>query len=451
MSLLRSLSAFALVSLPLVAVRSSQPAPPATWGNDVLSLLPEGEDKRRFILDCTGCHRMDAERAYPGGQRRDAAGWQVSVDRMLGFAGATTGFPVISSDRHGVVTGHWLAQHWTSPSQSAPYRLAANARAASGTFTTYLLDAPNDLPHDIAVDSGGRIVVTGMMTHQMLVLDTATKKWTGIPIPVQRANPRALDVDGAGNWWVALGAPRRVARYDRRGEWMVVDAGVYAHSVSVAPDGTAWLNGHFSKAPEVIGSVDTVSRSVKMISLPEHPVMSVDPGGPIPYELRVARDGTVWMSELQGNRLVSYHPQTKATRVIEMPEPWMGPRRFDVANDGSLWVPAYAANELVHVVPSANGTATFERFPLPVGNTLPYVVRMDPVRGGLWIGTGAGDVVFYFSPADRTFRAYQLPDAGAIIRHMTIAPRSGDVWLAYGASPGIAARVVRLRPQAGRI
>jgi hypothetical protein len=30
----------------------------------LLRLLPDGEEKRRFILDCTGCHTFDARTAF---------------------------------------------------------------------------------------------------------------------------------------------------------------------------------------------------------------------------------------------------------------------------------------------------------------------------------------------------------------------------------------------------
>lgn len=418
-----------------------------SWGRDPLALLPEGSEKRQFILDCTGCHRMDTDRAFVGGQGRSVAEWQTIVARMLGFAGATTGFPVISSGRSPEGTALWLHQHWATPTATPAYRATGPVRAGSAEARSYLLDRANDLPHDIAIDSAGRVVVTGMMSHQMLTLDTASGTWTSIAIPVPGSNPRALDVDAAGRWWVALGRPQMIARHDpRSGDWLVAPAGVYAHSVAIAPDGGAWLNGHFSKDPAVIARVDTARSAVETLALPNHPTLSTDPGGPIPYELRVAPNGVVWTSELQGNRLLGYDPVRRTSQVIEMPEADMGPRRFDIDSSGVLWVPAYAANQVLRVEPRSDGPARIERFPLPIPNLLPYVVRMDRGRGGLWIGTGAGDVVLHFAPTTRTFTTYALPDTGAIIRHLTVEPRSGDVWLAYGASPGIAARVVRLRP-----
>lgn len=40
----------------------------------------------------------------------------------------------------------------------------------------------------------------------------------------------------------------------------------------------------------------------------------------------------------------------------------------------------------------------------------------------------------------------RMPSRGALVRHLSIDPKTHDLWLAYGASPGrIAARVARLR------
>ena len=55
-----------------------------------LSLLPDGEAKRKFILDCTGCHQFDEKIARPGGTPRTEAQWAEAVSRMLGYAGATS-------------------------------------------------------------------------------------------------------------------------------------------------------------------------------------------------------------------------------------------------------------------------------------------------------------------------------------------------------------------------
>lgn len=446
-----------LASAPATALRAGILAPPqrpedrAASGSDSLppssaawlALLPEGEEKRRFVLDCTGCHQFDERIARPAGRARTQEEWDAAVKRMLGYAGARTGFPVISAHRDTAATAAWLARHLQARPTVSP--VARTARIGKARVIEYPMPVARDLPHDVAVDSGGRIVITGMFTDRMFVLDPRSGALDTVPIPVERANPRAVELDAQGRWWVVLGAPGRLARYTPSpgagaGTWESFDVGFYAHSVAVGRDGTAWANAHFSKDPELLASVDAKG-TVRKIELPRHPAMAAVPGGPIPYEVRVAPDGRVWTSELQGNRLLWHDPATSRNGDVTMPVSHMGPRRFDIARDGVLWIPAYAANELVRYDPARQ---KFERHALPVSSSAPYVVRLDEARGRVWIGTGAADAILSFDRKTRAFTVYPLPSRGALVRHLAVDPRSGDLWIAYGGSPGIAARIARL-------
>ena len=77
-----------------------------------------------------------------------------------------------------------------------------------------------------------------------------------------------------------------------------------------------------------------------------------------------------------------------------------------------------------------------EEIPLPIKDAAPYVARVDSTTNTVWIGTGAADAVFAYDMASRQFTTYGLPTDGALVRHMWVDPRRGDVWLAYGESPG---------------
>jgi virginiamycin B lyase len=424
-----------------VGEASPSPASSAEW----LALLPDGEEKRRFVLDCTGCHQFDQQIARPKGQARTRDEWYAAVARMMTYAGATTPFPVISAYRNADATANWLSRHLTASRTAAPGRVTRGTVVYGGMVTEFLMPEPQDLPHDVAVDRAGQVVITGMMTHRMYVLDPASGRMTEIEIPVHRANPRAVEIDAAGNWWVVLGAPNQLARYEPASrQWRTFEVGMYAHSVAHGPDGRAWTNGHFTLAPEIVASVDAASGTVRKYELPLHPTMSSGAGGPIPYEIRVAPDGRVWMSELQGNRLIALDPATGAATVREMPTSYSGPRRFDIDARGVLWIPAYATNELVRYDPASDA---FRRFVLPIRDAVPYVVRVDPGNGIVWIGTSAADAVLSFDPRTSLFTVYELPSKGALVRHLAIDPRTHQVWVAYGASPGIAARVARLQPR----
>jgi virginiamycin B lyase len=442
-------SGFALIVAGFVPVLATDTAGPATRTPHLpadpprsaawLSLLPDGETKRKFILDCTGCHQFDEKIARLNGAPRTEAQWVEAVQRMLGYAGATTSFPVIAADRNAEATAAWLATHL--PAGGVADLPVSPTGAAE--VREYSMPVAHDLPHDLVVEPNGNVLITGMFTHRLYRLEPETGALTEVAIPVvASANPRAIDRDAAGRAWVVLGQPQRLAAVTADTQWRSWDVGMYPHSLAVAPDGKVWFNGHFTHDPELIGFVDPAGDSVTTHVVPPHPVLAQGPGGPIPYEIRAAPDGRIWLGELQGNRLVSFTPGTGKFQTYVMPTPYSGPRRFDVDRNGMLWIPAYSANLLVRLDPA---TGKFTELPLPVRDALPYVARVDPRDGAVWIGTAAADALLRYEPRSRRFETFSLPSRGALVRHLAIDGARDAVWLAYGASPGIAARVARLR------
>lgn len=430
----------ALCAAAIGLARDEKPAARPLESADWLGLLPDGEAKRRFVLDCTGCHQFDERIARAAGRPRET--WSADVARMIAFSGARSGFPVMAHDRDSAATARYLTQHLKrDPKPREPKRVAV-VRDAVVEFD---LPVPQDLPHDVAVDALGRVVITGMFTHQMYLLDPESGQIDTIPIPVPHANPRAVDIDSTGAWWVALGAPKALARYvPEKDEWRTFRVGHYPHSLALGRPGEVWANGHFTRAPEWIGRIIAATGKLDSFLVTPHPTLASQPGGPIPYEIRVAPDGRVWGSELQGNRIFVCDPERGTFRTWDMPVSHSGPRRFDIDRDGVLWIPAYAANELVRFDPR---TEKFERFPLPVPDAVPYVVRIDRDTGSIWLGVAATDAIFEFDPGAKRFTLYPLPSRGVLVRHLAIDPRTHDVWAAYGASPGaLPAKVARVRP-----
>jgi len=437
-----SIAAAPLVGLAAAMLAAAaQPDPPVPSRSSAwLGRLPDGEAKRKFILDCTGCHQFDEKIARPAGVPRTESQWVEAVTRMLGYAGATTSFPVIAADRDAKGTAAWLSRHLTSGAV-ADIQLPPAGRA---DVREYMLPVAQDLPHDLTVEPSGDVVITGMFSHRLYRLNPASGALTEIAIPVDGANPRAIDRDRSGRTWVVLGQPKRLAMVAADSRWRSWDVGMYPHSLAIAPDGKVWFNGHFTRDPELIGSVDAASDKVVTYPVPPHPTMAKGPGGPIPYEIRAASDGRIWLGELQGNRLVSLDPATGRFRTYDMPTLYSGPRRFDVDAKGTLWIPAYSANLLVRLDPA---TGKFTEIPLPLKDALPYVARVDPRDGAVWLGTAAADVLLRYRPAAGRFDSFALPSRGALVRHLALDPKSGAVWLAYGASPGIPARIARVLPQ----
>lgn len=406
-----------------------------------LSLLPDGETKRRFILDCTGCHPFDRKTVEKDGRPKSRQDWLDRTHQMLFFAGAASAFPIMSPSRDAESTADWLVAHLGSERLSLSGRPDDVGVVGKARITEYDLPQAMDLPHDVAVAADGTVLITGMSSHQMYVLDPITGAFSMRPIPVANANPRAVDIDRAGNWWVLLGAPRQLARFDPRAEeWKMYDLGMYPHSVALDPVGRVWFNGHFTKSPELIGFAHPDSGS-RTFEVPVDPMP--DGGSTIPYGMRVGPDGVVWATQLVGNRLIRFDPRTEEFRLYPLPTSFSGPRRLDVGPDGTVWVPEYAGNKLVRFDPASE---RFGEYPFPIADALPYVVRVDPRRGTVWIGTAAGDVVASFDPVSERFTLYPLPTPGALIRHIDIDESTGAVWGAYSPAPVVHARVFRLEP-----
>ena len=361
-----------------------------------LARLPDGEAKRKFILDCTGCHQFDGKIALTSGRPRNKAEWVEAVTRMLGYAGARTSFPVIAADRDPEGTADWLVRHLGSGTVKQPDL----PRESPAELTEFLMPEPGDLPHDVAVEPSGTVLITGMFTHRLYRLDPKTGRFSEIAIPVEKANPRAIDIDSLGRTWVVLGMPNKLAVLGPDPSWRSFDVGMYPHSLAIGRAGKVWFNGHFTRNPELIGSVDAGSGKVATHVVPPHPKLAQTPGGPIPYEIRTGPDGRVWGSELIGNRIFAYTPETGKFEVFPLPTPHSGPRRFDLDTRGIVWIPAYSANLLVRLDPS---TRQFTEIPMPIRDAAPYVVRADPRNGALWIGTGAADVLLRYDPANGSF------------------------------------------------
>jgi virginiamycin B lyase len=412
-----------------------EPAPdpwPTATSSQLLSLLPDGETKRGFILDCTGCHQFDRQTvssaAGPGLKLETE--WRERTAQMISFSGAQSGFPVMSASRNADSTAAWLVRHLGTIRPTLPASTPAESAAPAARITEYDLPAPNDLPHDLIVVPDGNVVITGMMTHRMYLLDPASGGVRTEAIPVPGANPRAVEITADGTWWVLLGSPRKVARRAPDGTWSTWDIGMYPHSIGLGSDGRVWFNGHFTKDPELLASLDPATGIVTHHEVPTPPM--ADGGSTIPYELRIGPDGAVWVSQLAGGRLVRFEPGSGRFQLFGLPAPFSGPRRLEVDRQGRIWIPEYARNRLARFDPA---TERFTEWELPVADALPYVVRLDEERGAAWIGTAAADALLRFDLRTERFTVFPLPTPGALLRHMDIDRRTGAVWLAYGASP----------------
>ncbi|HET9905861.1 MAG TPA: carboxypeptidase regulatory-like domain-containing protein [Anaerolineales bacterium] len=404
----------------------------AAW----LGLLPDDAETRQFILDCQGCHQLGWVRQQRGGWPSEAE-WKTSINKMLGYYGPDSGFPIIGpvdADH----TAAWLAQYLTNDAPTHPSSLPISGEAANVRITEY--DFPGTGPHDLVLDQNGQVIVTGMFSNDMWSLDPASGEFTRYDLP-NDANPRAVEVDSNGVWWIVFGNPFQVARFDpAQQELTTTSVGMYAHSIALDGSGNAYINGHFKANPGKVVMLDSQGERVQTFDIPENNTSNLT-GLPISYDLRVDANGIVWGSDLNWNRIYRLDPQTGDVKQYEFPNPVSGPRRFDIDADGNLWIPEFSGSRLAMFNPV---TETFTEWDTPTKNAEPYVVKVDNQNNQIWIGYAAGDRVARFDPATGTFTEYPLPTRFALIRYMAVDQTSGDVWFSYHHIPTAQDMVARL-------
>ena len=404
-------------------------------GAEWLSLLPDSDETRQFILDCQGCHQLGWPRqAYNGWPT--AAQWETSIEKMHGFYGPRSGFPIIGP-MDIPQTAAWLARYLTNDAPPPrPLPIAPEAQAMR--LTEY--DFPGIGPHDLVLDADGQVIVTGMFSDDMYALDPATGEFTRYDLP-PNANPRAVEIDAQGDWWIVFGNPHQLARFDPQTEEMVTYAiGMYAHSIAIDAKGNAWANGHFKADPGQVVRIDPPEGTTQVFDVPDNNTSNLT-GLPISYDLRIDANGVVWGSDLNWNRIYKLEPQTGEVTHYELLNSTSGPRRFDFDAEGNLWIPEFSGGRLAMFNPTHE---TFTEWATPTQNAEPYVVKVDQARNAVWIGYAAANRVARFDPATETFVEYPLPTPLALIRHMAIDEATGDVWFSYHHVPTAQDMVARL-------
>lgn len=404
-------------------------------GAEWLSLLPDGEETRQFILDCQGCHQLGWPlQAYNGWP--SATQWEMSIEKMHGYYGPRSGFPIIGP-MDIPQTAAWLAQYLTEDA-IPPQPLPIAPEAQDMRLTEY--DFPGVGPHDLVLDANGQVIVTGMFSDDMYSLDPVTGEFTRYDLPAN-ANPRAVEIDAQGAWWIAFGNPHQVARFDPQTEELSTHSiGMYAHSVAIDADGNVWANGHFKANPGQVVRIDARDGTVQRFNIPDNNTSDLT-GLPISYDLRVDANNVVWGSDLNWNRIYKLEPRTGEVIHYELPESASGPRRFDFDAAGNLWIPEFSGGRLAKFDPSR---ATFTEWATPTKNAEPYVVKIDKQRNRVWIGYAAANRVARFDPVTEAFIEYPLPTPFALIRHMAIDEATGDVWFSYHHVPTAQDMVARL-------
>ncbi|MEQ8262881.1 hypothetical protein [Pseudohaliea sp.] len=412
--------------------------PSSQW----LTLLPEGERKREFTVNCGTCHELGYGRIMIDGRPRSEEEWLAAIAMMR----AMDAYEVIPPDFDDATYAAWLAESFTAEriATLAPAPLADAAALAAVEITEYELPESDSLPHDLVIGPGGRIWITAFFFDELWALDPASgaiERFSADDRPEVNAQPRALEFDAGGTLWVVNGGTEAVLRFDPgTGTYEEIPVGMYAHSLDIDPAGDIWVNDYF--APEErIARVAASDSAVTVLPVPPARRPASE-GLPLPYGLQVDGVGRLYSTQLAANTLVRYDSRSGEGTLFEMPAPNSGPRRPGLDRHEGLWIPEFNTGYLAFFDSDAE---RFERIRLGPSSLGLYDVKVNQANDDVWATGSLASTLIRYRPGDGSILSIPLPTEPAYTRHLAVDEATGDVWTAYSSLPAATPRVARLR------
>ena len=204
-------------------------------------------------------------------------------------------------------------------------------------------------------------------------------------------------------------------------EWAVLTPSNIVHGITVDRGGTVW----FTEIGGRIGRLQPDSNTVTEWPLPG----VIGPHGVVVDDTDLA-NVTVWITEHDGDTLVSFQPQTGQFRRHLLPFSPAQPHGIVRAADGSLWFVDTCDNRLGQLIPGAADVWHFWQ-PPTTGYCSPP--NMGPLAGVLlngayWYSEPTNGNLLRLQPASNTLAIWPIPGTGA--RQITqIGPDpDGNFW-----------------------
>lgn len=420
---------------------ATDPRADAVTTDEVLGLLPDGDMRREFIINCATCHTMNGARILPEGQTRSVENWHDAIKMMR----AMDIYENIPPDFDDAEYAKWLNTHLTKEAIAKlppPARIAPEI-AAKVEITEYAYPDQSELPHDLVVGEDGLIWLTGFFAGNMLSFDPKTRATKTYPVNGDKAggDVRALKFGPDGRLWIVLGSTQSLVALDTKtGDYKSYKVNMYAHDVEIDSKGNAWVNDYFGK-PERIASFNPAQEKLTEYTIPGVQ-LTAKQGKPLPYGLQVDKEDILWGSQLAGNTMFRFDPKTGKTTYLDMPQSNSGPRRLALGVDGTIWIPEWATGYLTGLNPK---TLSFTRHKISTATAGLYDAEVDPRTGVVWVTGSLASTLIRFDPKTGKHVTIPLPSEPAFMRHIAIDPHNGDVWTAYSMLPMVAPKIVRLR------
>jgi virginiamycin B lyase len=284
---------------------------------------------------------------------------------------------------------------------------------------------PGSRPHDVAPALDGGVWYTAQGSGELGWLNPATGETRHIALG-QGSAPHGVIVGPDGAPWITDSGLNAIVRVEpTTGEvqlFPLPEGSGYANlnTATFDKNGVLWFTGQNG----VYGRLNPVEGQAQVFDAPR---------GRGPYGIATTPDGFVYYASLAGSHIARLDLPSGVAAILEPPTPGQGARRVWADSQGRIWVSEWNAGQVAMYNPA---TDSWQEWPLPSDNPLPYAVYVDE-QDMVWLSDFGANALVRFNPQLETFEFFTLPSPQANVRQ--ILGRPGEVW---GAESGVDKLVV---------
>ena len=194
----------------------------------------------------------------------------------------------------------------------------------------------------------------------------------------KKTTTHTVRVDARGMVW-ATGGPAISWLDPKTGEVKHYDVGG-TYGLEVAPNGDVWFTSFVADGPIARVSKDGVLSKF------------YPPTKGKPQRLALDKDGNVWFTERQGNKLGRFDPKNESFKEFPLPGPEASPYAIGIDRDGMIWYASHEQDTLGRFDPK---TETVTEYPFPQSEISMREFFMDS-KGRMWFASSDNNKVGYF-------------------------------------------------------
>ncbi len=211
--------------------------------------------------------------------------------------------------------------------------------------------------------------------------------------------------------------------------WRIPTPGAGLMTPAIAPDGSVWVA---EMDANKLARLDPRGNRIQEYRFPG--------GYRETMGIAAAPSGRIWLAQEHAMALGRFDPDTGHYREFHIPGGVSAPVGIAVARSGDVWFTEMSGNEIGRFDP---GTGRFTRYPIPTPHSTPYWLAVAP-DGRIWFTEFEAGQVGRLDPATGHIREFAVP-GGATIPGIAVG-HDGTVWFS-----SLQGTLFRLDPSTGRL